>query len=416
MGLPRIEPPYLSLARCIELERLLTERQEILRVSLLSDQIVESLRQVLGNPPVALHEPTFGLAETENLRACVESTYVSSVGPFVSEFENRVAEYCGAPHALAVSSGTAALHIALLVAGVQPGDEVLVQCLGFVATANAVTYCGAIPHFVDIDPNDLGICPVALRAHLSKIAVRRGGETINRTTGRRISALIPMHTFGHVGQIESLLSVAAEYDLIVVEDAAEAIGSRKSGRHAGTFAELGILSFNGNKTITTGGGGMILFAQAGMAERARHLSTTARVAHTWHFDHDEIGFNYRMPNVNAALGCGQMLKLEDAIGAKRRLFQKYVQAFAHVNGLYVMREPSKCRSNYWLQTIMLSEPSLSQLDEILEATNSSGFQTRPAWKPLSELAPYMRAPRAPISVAKEAIKRILNLPSSSNLA
>lgn len=378
-------------------------------------QVVELIRQAIGEPPAALHEPSFGEAELDNLRSCIETTFVSSVGPFVTEFEDRVEEYCGAPFAVAVSSGTAALHVALLIAGVKPGDEVLVQALGFIATANAISYCGAIPHFVDIDVDDLGISPVALRDHLERVTVHRGGVTVNRVTGRPITAVVPMHTFGHVGQIDEILAVASEYNLVVIEDAAEAIGSRRNGQHAGTFAGLGVLSFNGNKTITTGGGGMLLLSEATAAQRARHLTTTARVAHRWHFDHDQVGFNYRMPNINAAIGCGQMQRLDSIVDLKRRLHERYAAVFSGVPEFHLLHEPEGCRSNYWLQTLILQESQMHLREQLLEATNTAGFHTRPAWKLLSDQTPYVAAPRADVAVARRKSQQIVNLPSSPTL-
>lgn len=269
----------------------------------IAEVIVNALRGVLGSGPVGLHEPRFDGNERRYLQECIDSTFVSSVWRFVDRFEADLANYTGARHAVAVVNGTAALHVALLLAGVEAGDEVIVPALTFVATANAVRYCGATPHFADSEERTLGLDPGALRDWLRQTAEMQGGGCINRHTGRRIRAVAPMHTFGHPCDLDGLLAVAHDYGLALVEDAAESLGSWIHERHTGTFGQLGTLSFNGNKIITTGGGGAILTNDSELARRAKHLTTTAKKPHRWEYVHDEVGFNYRMPNVNAALGC-----------------------------------------------------------------------------------------------------------------
>ena len=337
------------------------------------------------------------------------------MGKFVDRFEAELAAYTGVRHAVAVVNGTAALHIALLLAGVQPGDEVLVPALSFVATANAVRYCGAQPHFVDSDLSTLGLAPGPLREYLDEISEQRAGQCINRRTGKVIRALVPMHTFGHPVDLEGVMALARDFNLVLVEDAAESLGSFYQGRHTGGFGLLGTLSFNGNKTITTGGGGAILTNDAGLARHAKHLTTTAKIPHAWEYRHDEIGYNYRLPNLNAALGCAQMEQLTGMLVAKRELFQRYSAALASVAGVKMVAEPAQCRSNYWLQTLLLDAAQAEQRDAILAATNEEGLTTRPVWVLMDELLPFADCPKMDLSLARSLAQRLINLPSSSSL-
>jgi perosamine synthetase len=381
-----------------------------------AERVVAALRSVLGPGPVALHEPHFAGNEWQYLKECLDSTYVSSVGKFVDRFEAELATYTGARHAVAVVNGTAALHVALRLAGVQAHDEVLVPALTFVATTNAISYCGAVPHFVDSEERTLGVDARALRDYLNSAAERRGGACINRRTGRVIRALVPMHCFGHPADIDALLAVGRDFALAVVEDAAESLGSLYQGTHTGCFGLLGTLSFNGNKTITTGGGGAIVTNDAGLARAAKHLTTTAKVPHRWEYRHDEIGYNYRLPNLNAALGCAQLEQLPGLLAAKRRLHRRYAHAFAEVSGAHLMSEPSGCRSNYWLQTLLLDEASGCDRDTVLTASNDAGFMARPVWTLNHRLAPFSDSPRMPLAVAESLERRIVNIPSSAQLA
>lgn len=380
------------------------------RQTVLSEEIVRAIRSVVGDSPVALHEPRFAGNEWNYLKECLDSTYVSSVGKFVDRFEADLAAYTGARFAVAVVNGTAALHVALRLAGVEAGDEVLIPALTFAATANAVTYCNAIPHFVESEADSMGMSAVALRAHLERIADRRGQTCVNRETGRVIRAIVPMHVFGHPSAIEDLMTVARDFHLTLLEDAAESLGSTVRGRHTGTFGAMGTLSFNGNKTVTTGGGGAIITDDADLAKHAKHLTTTAKVPHRWEYRHDEIGYNYRMPNINAALGCAQLEQLPCFLAAKRELFERYRAAFSDIEGVRLVTEPDGCRSNYWLQTIVLDDAE--QRDRVLQATNDAGFMTRPTWTPMHELVQFRHSPRMELTVGEALARSAINIPSS----
>lgn len=379
-------------------------------------RIVETIREVIGRRPAVLHEPCFGGNEWRYVKECLDSTFVSSAGKFVDRFELMLAEYTGARHAVAVVNGTAALHVALRLAAVDPGDEVLVPALTFVATANAVSYCGALPHFVESETRTLGVDALALRAYLREQTEQRLGQCVNRHTGRVIRALVPMHTFGHPADVEGLLAVARDFGLALVEDAAESLGSTVGGRHTGTFGLCGTLSFNGNKTVTTGGGGAILTNDNQLASRARHLTTTAKVPHRWEYRHDEIGYNYRMPNLNAALGCAQLEQLPQLVERQRLLFRRYHQAFADTAGVQLVAEPRGCRSNYWLQALLLEERNAAQRDPILAAGHAVSVMLRPAWTPLHCLPAFAACPRMPLPGAESLERRLINLPSSAVLA
>jgi len=383
--------------------------------TLFSQKIVDAIRSVVGSEPVGLHEPSFAGNEWSYVKECLDSTFVSSVGKFVELFEASLVNFTGARHAVAVVNGTAALHIALKLAGVKPNDEVLIPALTFVATANAVTYCGSTPHFVDSEESTLGIDVAKLREYLVIQTEQRAGQCINRTTGHVIRALVPMHAFGHPVDLDRLLALAQDFNLTLVEDAAESLGSYYNGRHTGTFGQMGVLSFNGNKTITTGGGGAILTDNPEIARHAKHLTTTAKLPHAWEYRHDEIGYNYRLPNLNAALGCAQMEQLPAMLTAKRTLFQSYQTAFKQVAGVKLMVEPENCQSNYWLQTLLLDDGQEPQRDPVLKATNDAGFMTRPAWILLHELTPFKDCPHMDLAGAQSLAQRLINIPSSSSL-
>lgn len=381
----------------------------------LPQEIVRAIESVVGAGPVALHEPRFRGNEWVYLKECLDSTFVSSVGKFVDRFEADLAAFTGAKRAVAVVNGTAALHVALRLAGVEAGDEVLLPALTFIATANAVAYSQATPHFVDSEERSLGMAAHALRDYLSSTTEIRGSRCINRSTGRVIRAMVPMHTFGHPVDIEALLAVAHDFHLQLIEDAAESLGSSVGGRHTGTFGLMGTLSFNGNKTITTGGGGAILTNDLELGARAKHLTTTAKLPHRWNFLHDEVGYNYRLPNLNAALGCAQLEQLPGFLDDKRRLFDHYRLAFSAVTGVRLVAEPEGSRSNYWLQTLLLDESLADQRDAVLSATNDAGLMTRPVWTLMHRLPMYSNAPKAPLPVAESLERRLINIPSSSGL-
>jgi perosamine synthetase len=375
-------------------------------------EIIRAIKSVVGENPAALHEPRFNGRELDYLKECIDSTYVSSVGKFVDRFEADLASFTGARRAIAVVNGTAALHVALRLSGVEAGDEVLLPALTFIASANAVIYCQATPHFIDSEYRSFGIDAVALREYLSSVTELRNGLCINRITGRVIRTIVPMHTFGHPVDIEALLAVAHDFHLQIVEDAAESLGSFISGRHTGTYGVMGTLSFNGNKTITTGGGGAILTNDLELAKRVKHITTTAKLPHRWNFVHDEVGYNYRLPNLNAALGCAQLEQLPDLLRRKRRLFQRYQAAFANVKGVCLVAEPANCRSNYWLQTLLIDETHADQRDAVLTATNDAGLMTRPVWTLMNTLPMFTNAPSAALPVANSLARRLINIPSS----
>lgn len=385
-------------------------------MSMVTDSIFTALYSALGEGNFPLHEPHFSGNEQRYVHECIASTYVSSVGACVNCFENDLAAYTGARRAVAVVNGTAALQVALRLAGVLPKDEVIVPALTFVATANAVHYLGAVPHFADSEESTLGLDPCALRDWLKSVAEPAGDAYRNRQTGRRLRALVPMHTFGHPCDMDRLLAVAHDYRLAVVEDASESLGSFYKGQHTGTFGLLGTLSFNGNKIITTGGGGAILTNDERLADYAKHLTTTAKQPHRWDYVHDEVGYNFRMPNLNAAIGCAQLEQLPEFLASKRRLFERYQSALGDIDGIRLMQEPSDCESNYWLQTLVLSDALADQRDAVLQVTNDAGLMTRPAWQLMHLLLPYQKCPRAPLPVAESLERRIVNLPSSAGLA
>ena len=381
----------------------------------LAGQVTEAIRSVVGSGPKVLHEPTFAGNEWEYLKECLDSTFVSSVGKFVDRFEDDLAQFTGANHAVATVNGTAALHIALKLAGVMQNDEVLIPALTFVATSNAVTYCNAFPHFVDSEESTLGIDVTKLRSHLLENTKIVDGLCVNNLSGRIIRAVVPMHAFGHPVDIDGLIDLASEFKLVVIEDAAESLGSTYKGTHTGTFGRLGVLSFNGNKTITTGGGGAILTNNPELARRAKHLTTTAKLSHAWEYRHDEVGYNYRMPNINAALGCAQLEQLPKLLEAKRDLFSRYQSAFNKVDGVELMSEPNGCFSNYWLQTIILSADNSKHRDAILAATNNAGYMTRPTWVLMNELEQFSSMPCMDLSGAQSLSERVINIPSSAYL-
>jgi perosamine synthetase len=380
--------------------------------------ILDAVDAVLADAtrPVELHEPRFGARERELVLDCIDTGWVSTAGKYVGQFEQMVAAATGVRHAIAIVNGTAALHAALLAEGVKPNDEVILPSITFVATANAVSHAGAVPHFVDSSWETLGLDPAALERHLQEIAAPRGGETVNRQTGRVMRAIVPVHIFGHPVDMTPLLALAAKYGLVVVEDATESLGSTWQGRTCGSFGHSAVLSFNGNKIITTGGGGMILTGDDDYARRARHFTTTAKKSHAWSFDHDEVGYNYRLPNLNAALGCAQMEKLPEFLAAKRRLAARYLDVFGRVAGARIFREPEGAHGNYWLNTLILDGEFAGDRDRLLGEFHAHGIRSRPLWTPMHMLPMYRDCPRAPLHVAEDMHARCINLPSSPFLA
>lgn len=381
----------------------------------LAEAVTARLLAVNGPARVALHEPDLKGRELDYVRECIETGWVSSVGSYVDRFERDLEAYTGSPHAVVVSNGTSGLQVALHLVGVGRDDEVIVPALSFIATANAVSHCGGVPHFVDSEAATLGMSPTAVAERLAAIGERRDDGVWNRETGRRIAAIVPMHTFGHPVDMPALQKVADAWGLPIVEDAAESLGSLLGNRHCGTFGRLAVLSFNGNKIVTTGGGGAILTADPELARRAKHLTTTAKQPHPWAFHHDEVAFNYRMPNLNAAMGCAQLERIGEFVAEKRRLTDLYRTAFADLDGAALFVERAGTLSNYWLQTLILDRDAAHLRDEVLAATNAAGQMTRPVWELLPTQPMYLSAPCGPIPVAEDLARRIVNLPSSPAL-
>lgn len=374
-------------------------------------EFAHNIKQLYGKEFVPLHEPTFNEQEVEYVTDCIETGWVSSVGAYVTRFEEDLAKFVGVKRAVAVVNGTASLHIALKAVGVEAQDEVLMPSLTFIATANAVSYLQAVPHFVDVNEETLGVDPVKLEQYLVQIGEMRGGVLFNKQTNRRIKALVPMHTFGHPCMMDELVAICEKYHIVLVEDAAESLGSYYKGKHTGTFGKVSAMSFNGNKIMTTGGGGAILTDDEELANYMKHITTTAKVPHKWEFVHDEIGYNYRMPNINAALGCAQLEKLRIFIEQKRSLTNFYDELVATIDGVRLMKEPVHTSSNYWLQTIVLDETY--KRDEVLQLLNDEGIMSRPIWTPMHELGMYKGCPRMDLMVTEKLKRKVINIPSTA---
>ena len=382
----------------------------------LAARVIEAVRAAAAEPdaPQPLHEPVFEGREIAYLTECIKTGWVSSVGKFVDRFEQELAAFTGTRRAVAVANGTVALHACLRLAGVEPGDEVLVPTLTFVGTVNPIAYAGAIPHFVDSEEATLGVDPDKLAAYLETTLAEDGPR--NRNTGRRVRALVVMHTYGHPARLHELAEVCDRFGLVLIEDAAESLGSYYRGTHTGNTGRLAALSFNGNKTVTTGGGGAILTNDEALGALAKHLTTTAKQPHRWAFNHDMVGYNYRMPNINAALGCAQLEQLPGFLEAKRALAARYLETFREVPGARVFTEPPECRSNYWLNVLLLDPAHEARRDAVLEATNAAGVTTRPAWTLMHRLPMFASAPRMDLCTAESIERRLINLPSGVGTA
>ncbi len=362
---------------------------------------------------IPLHAPTFGGNEKKYLEECIDSTYVSSVGKFVDRFEKMMEEYTGAKKAIVCVNGTNALHLSMIMVGVERDDEVITQALTFIATCNAISYIGAHPVFLDVDIDTLGLSPVAVENWLKENSEIKENSCYNRNTGRRIKACVPMHTFGHPVHMDELIEVCRRYHIELVEDAAESLGSFYKGKHTGTFGRVGAISFNGNKTITTGGGGMLLFQDEELGKNAKHLTTQAKVPHRWEFVHDHIGYNYRMPNINAALGCAQMENLELFLKSKRDVANKYKAYFAQFPDMDFFDEPSECKSNFWLNVVIMKERKAQQ--DFLQYTNDHGVMTRPVWCLMNKLPMFKDCMTDELKNTLWLEERIVNIPSSAIL-
>lgn len=361
---------------------------------------------------IPLHEPKFVGNEKAYVIDCIDSTFVSSVGKYVERFEQMMAEYTGAKYAIATVNGTAALHIALKLVGVNQGDEVITQPLSFVATCNAISYCGAKPVFVDVDRDTMGMSPDSLRSFLFINTIQTSDGCINKTTGRKISAVVPMHSFGHPCRIDEIASICEEYSTPLIEDTAESLGSYYQGKHTGTFGKLAAFSFNGNKTITTGGGGMIITNDGALAKRAKHITTTAKQPHPYEFVHDEVGYNYRLPNINAALGCAQMKSLPRFLESKRLIASAYAEFFSASNFTFV-EEPAQASSNFWLNALILKDKQAR--DVFLKELNDAGVMARPVWRLMNELTMFHDCQSADLPNAKWLEERVVNIPSSARV-
>ena len=379
------------------------------KIDSVSKATVAFTRSVFGDDFVPLHRPVFEGNERQYLVDCIDSNFVSSVGEKVTEFEDKVANFTGAKYAVATVNGTAALHVAIKLAGVEPEDEVISQALTFIATCNAINYSGAFPVFVDVDLDTMGMSPEALKVFLDTNAEKRSGSVFNKISGRRIGACIPMHTFGFPCRIEKIASICSDWGITLIEDAAESLGSYVSGRHTGTFGAMGTLSFNGNKVITTGGGGMLITDDLATAERAKHITTTAKVPHPYEFVHDEIGYNFRMPNLNAALGCAQMERLDDFLSVKTKLSEQWNQFF-NSQAVKFTRGIDGTWANHWLNAILLE--SRSDREEFLEYTNNNGVMTRPIWRLMSELEMFQDCQTDGLKNSLWLQDRVVNIPSS----
>jgi len=375
------------------------------------EKVISFIHDIYGTQDfVPLSVPKFSGNEKKYLEECIDTTFVSSVGKFVDRFESDMATYTGAKKAVVCVSGTNALHMAMMLVGVERDDEVLTQALTFIATCNAISYIGAHPVFIDVDKETMGLSPIAVKNWLVKNAEMKNGQCYNRNTGRKVKVCIPMHTFGHPVYIEELIHVCEEYHIDVIEDAAESIGSLYKGKHTGTFGKVGAISFNGNKTITTGGGGMMLFNDEELAAKAKHLTTQAKVPHRWEFRHDQIGYNYRMPNINAALGCAQLENLDNYIESKRKVAEEYADFFKNVKDIDFFVEPENCYSNYWLNAVLLRNKE-AQL-AFLQETNDHGVMTRPIWELMTRLPMFEYCENDGLENTVWFADRVVNIPSS----
>lgn len=365
--------------------------------------------QFPNNTYIPLHEPRFIGNDRKYVLDAIDSTFVSSVGQYVDRFEKMMCEITGARYAVAVVNGTAALHVALLLTGVEREDEVITQGLSFIATVNAITYCGASPIFLDVDKQSMGLSVESVRKFLEKNTRQENGNCINVNTGKRIKAVVPMHTFGHPMQIDDMVSLCSAHSIPVIEDAAESLGSYYKGQHTGTFGRLGAFSFNGNKTVTCGGGGAIVTNNKELAVKAKHITTTAKIPHSWEYVHDSIGFNYRMPNLNAALACAQLENLENFVASKRNLAKLYAEFCKSYNLDFVM-EQNECKSNYWLNAIRLTDRN--ERNSCLQELNDSGVMCRPIWTLLFKMPMFAQCYRDEQENAQWLEDRVVNFPSS----
>ena len=383
--------------------------------NILIKNILNSVKLAVKQNSKKLHEPLFKGNEKKYLKKCIETGYVSYIGKYVNTFERKISKYTGSKNAVALVNGTCALHILLKYFNVGINDEVILPSITFVATANSVAYCKALPHFVDIEKETLGICPEKLEEYLKKIAIKKKGYCINKKTGRKIRVLIAVHVFGVPCKILEIKKICKMYNIKLIEDAAGAMGSFLKGKHLGNFSQAGVISFNGNKTITCGGGAVIITENKNLASKIRHLSTTAKKKHPWEYIHDEIGYNYRMTNLNAAIGCAQLENINRIISAKRKNFFLYKRLFKKNKDVQIIQEPNYSKTNYWLITLIIKKNKKLK-NQVLKELNQSGFQGRSIWKPLHTLKIFEKCPRGKLKNTMDIYNRTINLPSSPNLS
>lgn len=375
-------------------------------------KVINFIHEIYGTSDfVPLSVPVFKGNEKKYLEECIDTTFVSSVGKFVDRFEDEMANYTNSKKAVVCVSGTNALHMSMMLVGVERNDEVLTQALTFIATCNAISYIGAHPVFIDVDKSTMGLSPISMKEWLCKNAFIKDGACYNKNSGRRIKACVPMHTFGHPTRIVEIADICNEYHIELVEDAAESIGSTYKGKHTGTFGKVGAISFNGNKTITTGGGGMLLFQDEELGALGKHLTTQAKIPHRWEFKHDHIGYNYRMPNINAALGCAQLEMLDEIIESKRKIASQYIEFFKNVDDIQFFVEPENSRSNYWLNAVILKDKQ-AQL-EFLQETNDNKVMTRPIWELMNNLDMFKHCEHDGLKNTIWFADRVVNIPSSA---
>ena len=379
--------------------------------NILIKNILNSVKLAVKQNSKKLHEPLFKGNEKKYLKKCIETGYVSYIGKYVNTFERKISKYTGSKNAVALVNGTCALHILLKYFNVGINDEVILPSITFVATANSVAYCKALPHFVDIEKETLGICPEKLEEYLKKIAIKKKGYCINKKTGRKIRVLIAVHVFGVPCKILEIKKICNKYNIKLIEDAAGAMGSFLKGKHLGNFSQAGVISFNGNKTITCGGGAVIITENKKLASKIRHLSTTAKKKHPWEYIHDEIGYNYRMTNLNAAIGCAQLENINRIISAKRKNFFLYKRLFKKNKDVQIIQEPNYSKTNYWLITLIIKKNKKLK-NQVLKELNQSGFQGRSIWKPLHTLKIFEKCPRGKLKNTMDIYNRAINLPSS----
>ena len=375
--------------------------------------IINIIKKILGKGHHSLHEPYFCRNEWKYVKKTLDDNYVSSIGSFVDKFEDQIKKFTKSKYAVSVVNGTEALHLSLVACGVKNNDEVFVPTITFAGTANAITYAGAVPHFVDSELETLGIDPSKLEKYLEKITIKKGKFYFNKKTKKRIKAIMPVHIFGNICKIDKILKIAKKYNLIVIEDAAEALGSFFKNKHAGNFGLIGCLSFNGNKILTTGGGGAIITNSKLLAKKIKHLSTTAKINHRWEYVHDSVGYNLRMPNLNAALGSAQIENLNKFLESKRKLFLRYSSAFSKVEDVRLIKNPKFSISNNWLNTIFIKNSSIKKRNKVLSLAHKNQIFLRPTWKPLHQLKHFRSMPKMNLENAKKIYSSCINLPSSS---